>query len=143
MFALDEQRFALPVSVVERVVRSVEITHLPEAPPVIQGIINVQGNIVPVFNLRRRFQMPERDIALTDHIIIVRAGARAAAIVADSVSGVLECAAVETVSPGQILPGIEHIAGVIKHPDGLIFIHDPDQFLSLEEAQQLEGALAS
>ena len=62
VFALDDRRIALPLAAVERVVRAVEVTPLPKAPAVVLGAVNVQGNLVPVFHLRRRFRMPEREI---------------------------------------------------------------------------------
>ena len=57
VFALDEPRYALPLSAVERVVRAVEITPLPNAPAIIQGAINVQGAIIPVVNIRESFSL--------------------------------------------------------------------------------------
>lgn len=60
VFRLDERRYALPLSVVERVIRAVEVTPLPKAPPIVLGAIDVQGRVVPVLNVRRRFLMPDR-----------------------------------------------------------------------------------
>ena len=53
LFALDEQRFALALSSVERIVRVVDVTPLPSAPPIVLGIINVKGEVVPVYDGRR------------------------------------------------------------------------------------------
>ena len=61
VFALDEQRYALHLLAVERVVRAVEVTALPEAPEIVLGVVNVKGRIVPVINVRRRFRLPERN----------------------------------------------------------------------------------
>jgi purine-binding chemotaxis protein CheW len=66
LFSLDERRFALPLRSVERVVRAVDITPLPDAPQMVLGVIDVQGEIVSVINLRRRCRMPERELQLTD-----------------------------------------------------------------------------
>ena len=141
VFALDEQRFALPLSGVERVFRAVEITPLPKAPAIVLGIINVHGRILPVLDLRRRFRLPEREIRLGDQIIVARTSHRTVALLVDSVQGVMKCAEEETVPSDMIVSGIEYVEGVVKRPDGLIFIHDLGKFLSLDEAQQLEGAL--
>ena len=61
VFTLDEQRYALHLLAVERVVRAVEVTALPEAPEIVLGVVNVKGRIVPVINVRRRFRLPERN----------------------------------------------------------------------------------
>jgi purine-binding chemotaxis protein CheW len=141
VFTLDAQRFALFLTVVERVVRAVAITPLPKAPVIVPGVINVQGRILPVFNPRLRFRLPEREIDRSDHFIVARTSRRAVALLVDSVQGVTTCPEDETVPGAAILPGLEYVEGVVRRPDGMIFIHDLDQFLSLNEAHQLEEAL--
>src|SRR3990170_1876614 len=69
-FGMAQQRYALPLAAVERVVRAVEITPLPKAPPMVLGIVNIGGHIVPVFNVRSRFRLPERDMDLRDQLIL-------------------------------------------------------------------------
>ncbi len=58
VFTLDEQRYALHLSAVERVICVVEITPLPKAPEIVLGIINVGGQIIPVIDMRKRFRLP-------------------------------------------------------------------------------------
>jgi signal transduction histidine kinase len=65
LFVLDEQRYTLPLANVEKVVSAVYVTPLPQAPDIVTGIIDVQGQVVPVINLRRRFHLPERTLELT------------------------------------------------------------------------------
>ncbi|MBF8302857.1 MAG: cheW40H-4 [Candidatus Dadabacteria bacterium] len=55
VLTLDEQRYALHLSAVERIVRVVEVTPLPKAPEIVLGVVNVQGQIIPVINIRKRF----------------------------------------------------------------------------------------
>ena len=77
VFTMDEQRYALQLAAVERVVRMVEVTPLPQAPQIVLGVINAQGRIIPVVDIRRRFRLPARDIRLSDHLLIaVRQDAR-------------------------------------------------------------------
>ncbi len=140
-FALDGQAYALHLSAVQLVVQAVEISPLPHAPDCVTGIVNFQGQVVPVFNLRRRFGLPERELQLDDHIILARTTHRRVALAVDAVGGVVECAAGEMVPVAAVLPGTEYVAGVLKRPDGLILIHDLDSFLSLNEEHALETAL--
>lgn len=141
IFTLDDQHYGLPLSAVERVVRMVDITPLPKAPDNVLGIINVQGRIIPVINMRRRFRLPEWELALTDQLIIAHTARRPVALVADAVTDVHEYAEQEAVAAQDILPGVEYVAGVVKLENGLILIHDLDKFLSLEEDAQLDHAL--
>lgn len=65
VFRLDAQRFALPLTAVERVVRAVAVTLLPDAPAIVLGAIDVHGRVLPVLNVRRRFNLPQREIGRT------------------------------------------------------------------------------
>ena len=141
IFTLDDQRYGLPLSAVGRVVRMVDITPLPKAPDNVLGIINVQGRVIPVINLRRRFRLPEWELALTDRLVIAHTARRPVALVADAVTGVLEYAEQEAAAAQDILPNVEYVAGVVKLESGLILVHDLDKFLSLEEDAALDRAL--
>jgi|LGVD01.1.fsa_nt_gb purine-binding chemotaxis protein CheW len=141
VFTLEEQRYALYLSAVERIVRMVEITPLPKAPEIVFGVINVQGQVVPVVNVRKRFRLPEREIDLSDQLIIAHSSRRTVALVADAVSGVVERSEKEIITPEKILPGIAYVEGVIKFEDGMILIHDLDKFFSLEEEAGVDNAM--
>jgi purine-binding chemotaxis protein CheW len=140
VFTLDEQRYALALSVVERVFPMVEITPLPKAPDIVQGIINLHGSPIPVYNIRRRFGIPVWEYEISDQLIIVHTNNRRVALPVDTVQGVVEPAG-KPVETSDILPSLPYIKGVVKLPDGLILIHDPDTFLSLDEEAVLDEAL--
>lgn len=143
VFALGDQRYALPLSAVERIVRAVAVTCLPQAPDIVLGIVNVQGRLIPVINLRRRFRLAEHEIALSDQMVIAHTARRPVALVVDAVIGVIEFAERETVAGQELLPELRYVEGVVKLDDGLILIHDLDKFLSLEEEAALHLALES
>lgn len=141
VFTLDELCYALHLHSVERAVRMVEITPLPSAPEIVIGVVNVHGAVVPVLNIRRRFRLPEREPDLGDQLIIARTARRIVALVVDTVSDVVSLPPGELVAPETILAQLEHLEGVAKLDDGMVFIHDLDAFLSLEEEQALEAAI--
>jgi purine-binding chemotaxis protein CheW len=141
VFSLDERYYALDLSVVERTVHMVEVTPLPQAPEIVDGVINVQGRVIPVLNIRKRFRLPERPAALSDQLLIARTERRTMALTVDAVCGVVERSEQEIIKPASVLPGIEYVKGVVKFADGMIFIHDLDDFLSLEEENALESAI--
>lgn len=140
---LAEQSIALHLAAVERAVRIVEVTPLPKAPGIVSGVVNVQGRIIPVINIRKRFRLPEREVALSDQLIVAHTSARAVALVVDAVDGVVEYPEEEIIACDAIVPGMEYVAGVVKLKDGVTLIHDLDTFLSLEEARSLDEAMES
>ncbi len=140
-FTLDNCKFALPLPQVERIVHVVEITPLPKAPDVVIGVVNVQGRIIPVVDIRKRFRLPKREMNLNDKIILSQTSKRSVGIMVDSVVNVIEYPKQEVIIPEKILSGIGYVEGVVKLEDGLTLIHNIDSFLSLEEEKTLDDAM--
>lgn len=139
LFALGARKLAIPVASVLRVVPAVEITPLPNAPAPVRGIINVQGAIVPVYDLHQRLGLPVRPVACEDFLILARNGSRDVALLADEICGV-------AAHPGQqpsgssvqnIAPGSEAVALAGE----IVLIQDLDQFLSASEDATLQQAI--
>lgn len=141
VFRVDEQRCALALAAVERIVRAVEVTPLPGAPHIVLGVIDVEGSIVPVLSIRRRFRLPEREIVPADQFLIARAAGRAVALVIDEAEGVFEREQSAVTHSYGISPGLEQFEGVVKLDDGLALIHDPEKFLSPDDARALDDAI--
>jgi len=141
VFTIDEQFYALPLPAVVKVIHAVEIRHLPEAPEIITGIINVKGRIIPVADIRKRFGLPAHEIDPDDRLIIADTGKRQVAILVDTVTGIRDLAPRQMAVTKETLPFAEHLRGVAKIDDELILIYDLEQFLSLDEEKELEQAL--
>jgi purine-binding chemotaxis protein CheW len=141
VFRLDERRYALPLAVVERVVRAVEVTPLPRASPIVLGAINVHGRVLPVLNVRKRFLMPERAIAPADWFLLAHTARHTVVLVVDESEGVVERTQAEIILSTGIVPGLDHFPGVLRLDDGLVLIHDLERFLSMNEARALDEAM--
>jgi purine-binding chemotaxis protein CheW len=141
VFTIDEQSFALSLSNVERIVRAVEVTPLPDAPEVILGVINIEGRVVPVVNTRKRLGMPEKEIDLQDLFIIVRENGHSLALLADQVKPVLEIPEEELVRPDRVLPGIGYVQGVAKVDDGMLVVLRLETIMSLTDQKLVLAAL--
>jgi purine-binding chemotaxis protein CheW len=141
VFCLDTGRYALPLSAVERIVRAAFVTPLPLAPEVVLGAIDVQGQVLPVFNLRRRFQLPERTIGPADHFLIARTTRGAVVLAIDSAQGLLDRPATPMIDARSVGPNLAHISGVIQLEDGLVLIQELEHFLSPDEARTLDEAM--
>lgn len=141
VFAIEGQRYALPLHMVERVFLMAEVAPLPKAPAIALGVISLHGTIIPVLDIHRRFGFPLRGYGLAAHLLIARTRRRTLALPVDEVLGVREVAAEAAIPADTVLPGIGHVAGIVALADGLLFIQDLEAFLSLEEEQRLSEAL--
>ena len=142
-FEVGDRRFALNSGVVREVVRAVAITALPAAPPIVEGIINVRGTLVPVLDVRQRFGLPRVALAPDQHFIIAMADERVVALRVDRALDLVAADKDAIESASRVAPGAGYVAGIAKLADGLLVIHDLASFLSLEEAGQVDAAVST
>lgn len=142
LFTLDGRAFAVRLALVERVVAIAALAPLPGAPPVVAGLVNLGGRFLPVLDVRARLGMTTRPARLTDGLIIVRLDAGTVALWVDRIDGTLRL-------PATALQPVAALTGeggwfdaVTALPDGPLFIHGADRFLSLAEQVTLAAALA-
>ena len=142
IFTLDEQSLALDVVTVETIVEVVEISPVPGAPRGVRGVINMRGAVVPVYDLRVRFGKPEREVRITDYLVIANTKRRKVALIVDAAVGVVKVDQAQVVVATEILPEFDAIEGVMKLDGDIVLIHDLDRFLSLEGQRELDAALS-
>ena len=141
VFTLDNQKFALPLASVERIARAVAIRPLPKTSDMVLGVINIQGRIIPVLDLRIRFGIPPRPISVTDHLIIVRTATRTLALLVDTVLDILESDRRHITDQSAILDHMQYVEGVLRIEDGMVLINDIEHMLSMDEAKALDQTL--
>jgi purine-binding chemotaxis protein CheW len=141
VFSMDRHRFAFDLESVERVVRAVALTVVPGLPPTIRGIFSLHGQVIPVGDLRRRMNLPDREIGLDDWIVVVRTPSRLLGVLVDGSGEVMECPA-DAVTPSEsVFRGAELTQGIARVRDEVILIQNLVKFLSIEENLALDEAL--
>lgn len=141
VFRLGEQRYALALAAVERIVRAAEVTRLPKAPSIVLGVLDVEGRVLPVLDVRQRFGLQDREITPADQFLIARTSLRTVVLVVDEAQEVIERPQAEIIGTREIVPGLAQLQGVVRLDDGLVLIHDLEKFLSLDEARALDEAM--
>ncbi len=125
LFTLAKRRFAVPLESVERVVHMVEITPLPDARDPIRGVVNVQGEAVPVVDLRALCAIEAVAPAPEHHLILVAAPGGTAALYADAAGEIATLSKERTVALDGLIPGRVPAEGIASAAGELIFIVDP------------------
>lgn len=130
LFTIENRQYALPLDAVERVIRAVEVTPLPKAPENVRGVINMQGRIIPVLDVRKLFNLPQEEILPRHQMIILHTQEGGAALVVDNVSGVIESP--QITAPDRVFPELKYLKGMIK--EGTItLILDIDKIITSGE----------
>lgn len=138
VFSLDDQSYALCIEAVDRVLRSVQLTRVPEAPEILVGLLNLRGTIVPVLDIRRRFNLPPRELSIEDRMIVCETSSRPIAVIVDRVDGVFEFGEEGMLEGGKILPNMEErVEGVGITRNHTVLIYDIDRLFSLDDIRSL------
>jgi chemotaxis signal transduction protein len=86
VFTLDSQRYGFPLARVLRVMCTLEVTPLPKAPEIVLGVIDLEGNIVPVMSMRKRFGLAKPEINLSDQLLVADTPTRRVARLVNAVT---------------------------------------------------------
>ncbi len=136
-FRLEERFFALPVTVIERVIHAVEITSLPDSSELIPGVINMEGETLCVIDIRCSLNMAKHGIKSSDRFIIINTEMRRFALITDSVEDILKIPDDDIVKAEMIWDGLPRITGTISLKGSVIPILNIEQFLSPQCEEQV------
>ena len=141
LFYLEERTYAVPISDVRKIELASDITPLPEAPDIVAGIVNLKGDIVPVVNIKKRFNMKESGVRLTDYFIFGKKSVHNIALLVDKIGDIIEIRESDIVEREFILPELGFVEGALKLEGNIILIHDLEKCLTPGEKQSLEKAM--
>ena len=140
-FHVGDEEFGVDILAVREINRMMEITRVPHAPEFVEGVINLRGQVIPVVDLRTRFQLDAVEHDKNTRIVVVELSEKVVGFLVDSVSEVLRNPRELIEPPPPIVGSIdsEYIQGVIKLDDRLLILLDLQKLLSGGEARELEG----
>ena len=135
---VDGRRFGLDAGSVQEVVRAVATTPLPMATPLVEGVMGLRGQVVPVLDLRAKLRLPAKGPEPSDDLVVARAGGHLVALRVDRALDLVDLSE----GAGAGLEGHPALTGeVALLPEGPTPILDLDTFLSADESATLRGAL--
>lgn len=141
-FRLADDLFAADIFAVERVLRYQVPRTLPDVPPWIEGVIEYQQRVIPVVNLRRRFELPERAAAPETRIVVLNTRSEWIGIVVDSVVEVSTVEARMIAPAPSFFRGLagEYLKGILRRGEGarLVIVLDVEQLLTATERIALQ-----
>lgn len=90
VFTLGEEEYAVDISYAQEIIRIPQITKIPNVPRFIEGIINLRGKIIPILDLKERFNIGHTDRGIDSRLLILELDGLKAGIVVDDVSEVIK-----------------------------------------------------
>jgi len=137
--------YGVPITQVQEIITMTRPTQLPQAPDFVEGIINLRGRIIPIIDLKKRFQMGTSDITNDTRSVVVEVEGQTVGIIVDEVSEVLRLANSDIEPAPAIIGGItaEYLTGVGKIEGRLLILLDMNKILSDQEKADLVGVTNS
>jgi purine-binding chemotaxis protein CheW len=128
-FFVADLFFAVDVQSVQELLRIQPMTRVPQAPEVVEGLINLRGQIVTAIDMRRRLGLPARDANVTPMNMVVRTNDGAVSLLVDEIGDVLDVDEQTYERPPENLSPAarELIRGVYKMKDRLLLVLDTEQ----------------
>jgi purine-binding chemotaxis protein CheW len=123
-FMISDEEYALDILEIKEIIRLQTITPVPRTPDYLKGIITLRGVIVPIFDLRCRLGLKEREHGPLTRIIVVYRGEEYAGLIVDSITQVMRIGA-EQIEPPPTTIGVveaEFIRGVTRHQERLVIL---------------------
>ncbi|PKM45537.1 MAG: chemotaxis protein CheW [Firmicutes bacterium HGW-Firmicutes-8] len=138
IFKLGAEVFGLDINKVKEIIVYQETTNIPGSGQLIEGIINLRGSVIPIFNLRRKFGFPEAEKTRSARIVVVEANDSTVGIVVDGVSEVLIIPGSVIEKPSSMISsGVDasYIAGIAKMEEKLVILLNLEKVINREMAE--------
>lgn len=141
-FHLGDLFLGVEVRHVQEVLRYQKMTRVPLASSVVEGLINLRGQIVTAIDLRRRIGLPDRAVDQLPMNVVVRDAEGIVSLLVDEIGDVLEVDDVEIQSPPSTLRGMARdlIQGVFKLESRLLLLLDVEQTFRVDAAADMSVA---
>jgi purine-binding chemotaxis protein CheW len=141
IFRLGDQEYGLPVAAVDEIARPPDnIAKLPKAPAFVEGVMNLRGGVVPIVDLRRRFEFAAREPGSAQRILVLAVGDGKAGFMVDSISEVMKVPAGAIDLAPEVSQEQMRLIGRVASLDErsrLILLIDPAQLLDRAETKAL------
>ncbi|KAB0672188.1 purine-binding chemotaxis protein CheW [Oryzomonas sagensis] len=139
-FNICNEEYGVEVLKVREIIRMTTITHMPNTPPYVEGVINLRGKVIPIMSMRKRFGLAETASDSQTRIIVIDIAGSLTGFIVDSVAEVIRITGSEIQPPPSMTSGgleQEFIVGVVNRADRMLILLDPDKMLSRTEREYL------
>ena len=144
-FKVDNEEFAVDILKVQEINKMITITRIPNAPPFVEGVINLRGKIIPIVDLRKRLGFGGKEYDKSTRIIVIELDGMVLGFIVDSVSEVLRISDATVEPPPSLVAGVEsdYIEGVGKLDNRLLILLELKKIFSASDRKELEKAASN
>ena len=140
VFRVGGHEFAFNIFQVQRIVRYEAPAALPKSPPFLEGVLQIERTVVPVIDLRKRFELPHAPLGPDTRIMVVEADGAVVGAVVDAVTEVLRVAADAVAPPPPVVRGLAatYVQGILTLPSRTVVLLHAGRLLNSTERIALQ-----
>jgi purine-binding chemotaxis protein CheW len=140
-FRIGSELYALDIMRIKEIIRPQKLTPIPKAPSFIEGVINLRGAVIPVADMRKRFDQPISEENSKNRIVVCSLAGQIIGLLVDEVTEVKRYGREEIAPAPQFVKGpqAEYFLGVARCDDDLIMLIDLEKVLSSDEKIELQN----
>lgn len=133
-FFVGDHHLGIPVAQVQEILRAQPLTHVPLAPRLVRGLMNLRGRIAVVLDLRRRLELPERAPEAPSFHVVVESEGGVVSLLVDAVGDVLDVPEASFEAPPETLRGAARalIRGAYKLERGLLLALETERAIHIQ-----------
>jgi purine-binding chemotaxis protein CheW len=139
-FKIGAEMYALDIMKIKEIIRPQKLTPIPKAPSFIEGVINLRGAVIPVADMRKRFDQPVGAQSLKSRIVICSLVGKIIGLLVDEVTEIKRYGRKDIAPAPQFIKGsqADYFLGVARSDDELIMLIDLEKVLSTDEKIELQ-----
>ena len=139
LFQVAGATYAVRSEEVQQIEMIEEITHVPNAPGFVDGVVYLRGSVIPVVNLRARFGFEKIPYDLRSRLVVVQLDRRVVGLAADTAREFVKLEMSQILPPPEDLhgPNLVYLEGVISWKERLVLVVNLRKLLSFAEKEEL------
>jgi purine-binding chemotaxis protein CheW len=140
-FQIGDEEYGIDIMLVQEIIRYQKLTKVFNANPAISGVMNFRGNVIPIIDMRRKFNLPEIEYDDYTVVIVIEIDKKTMGMIVDRVSDILSFDMVQIQMIDRQFEEdimIEHLQALAKQDDRIIMLLDPSRVMSFEEYRKIK-----
>lgn len=141
IFKLGQEEYGVNIVQVQEIGDYAEPVHVPNTPDFVEGVMNLRGEIIPIVNLKKKFNLPVEELTENARTMVINVGSKRIGFTVDDASEVLALDESSIDPAPEIIVGNDkkYIVGIGKLKDRILIMLDLNALFSNDEKQQIEA----